>query len=871
MKFFPGTLRFFSIILAVVAVVCGSMPVLRAANDDLKNISVDDFNRLRADSWRVVGNNVILDGNVYMPVGSTEVFADRVIVNMNSRDFEASGNVRVYRWREVSGPATLERIAELEKSANTLVKSVTMSRDTLGNRVYTVKAVHRTDTITADRVCGNWDSAYFRFDNVSFTYNTFVCRAESAEHFPSGETVLKNGEVSACNYLESYNAHYSVAASEIKLIPHVQRFYGIEHADFDKGDRTILLTNGFAKVYGVPILWLPFFWKPKDEDIGLCNLTWGSSGDWGYYLRLAKRFRFGDYPSLNIKLMTDLFQDRGVGYGATGSVATEESNTNFFAYAIYDQDRYANDDYYKYRIKVPKYRYDFRISNLTHITPRLDFRGALEYSSDPYFRRDFFTATYENDPQPATFMALEQQFDRFSAALYMRFRMNDFYTTVERFPEIRLDIPRQEIFNTGIYYQGDLAATNFRMKWTEFDSYLPGYSRLQDYEAFRFNMTHFLYYPITTRYFTFVPRGGVGLTAYSDSSKQAVTDHDLATMISASKPQSSGKYHFNSYDDKGGSKVRFAAEGGFELSTKIHNTWQHIRSPFWQLDGLRHIMQPYLNYTYISRPTEDRKYIYYFDEIDRLDEQNFVRFGLINRFQTREGSGLGEVFFMENFWDMHLQKQDGLSRVGNLGTILRWKIFKGLSLHTRFLMDVSGDGEVADTYRNGRNAGKTGLALKWLNQWNFGIDYVPAPDWKFSFSYNYLRPYSTRNAYSMGSTLSQINATSYFIREYDERNETFAFGLDFPVTPDRRTLGFFRFSYEVEQGSIDVVNLTLLHQFHCWQLIGSISVERDYDARDWDFNYSIQANLTGLNPSLNNVQNRVLRGLENAAMSGFTF
>ena len=871
MNIFPGILKTFIIWAVSVCWLSVWMPSAFAVNDDLTKLTQDDFQRLRANSWRVVGNNVILDGDVYMPVGNTEVFADRVIVNLDNRDFEAIGNVRVYRWTEVSGPATLERIAELEKSANTLVKSVAVSRDMLGNRSYSVKAVHRSDTITADRVCGNWDSAYFKFSNVSFTYNTFVCRAESAEHLPSGETILENGEVSACNYLESNNAHYSVAASKIRVIPHVQRFYGIEHVDFDKGDRTILLTNGFAKIYGVPVLWLPFFWKPKDEDIGLCNLTWGSSDDWGYYLRLSKRFRFGDYPALQLKLMTDLFKERGVGYGVSGRVATEESRTDFFAYAIYDQNRYETDDYYKYRIKIPKYRYNMRLSNVTHITPRLDFRGVVDYSSDPYFKRDFFSSVYEDDPQPATFGALEQQFDRFSAALYMRFRLNDFYTTVERIPEIRVDLPRQEIFNTGLYYQGDAVATNFRMKWTEFDSAVSGYSELKDYEAFRFDTTHFLYYPIRNRYFTFVPRGGVKLTVYSESSKRDVSEDDIVSMIAASRPQSSGKYHFNNYDDDGGSKVRFAAEAGFELSTKIHNTWQHIRSPFFQLDGLRHIMQPYINYTFISKPTVDRENIYFFDEIDRLDEQNFVRFGLVNRFQTRNGSGIGEVFFMENFWDLHLQRQDGMSHVGNLGTLLRWKIFKGLSLHTQFLMDISGDGEVADTYRNGRNAGKTGLALKWLNQWNIGIDYVPAPDWKFTFTYNYLRPYSIRSAYSMGSTLTQINATSYFLRKYDERNETFTFGLDFPVTPDRRTLGFFRFAYEVEQGSIDVVKLTLLHKFHCWELIGSIEMERDYDARDWDFNYSIQANLTGLNPRLNNVQNRVLRGLENAAMSGFTF
>ena len=342
-------------------------------------------------------------------------------------------------------------------------------------------------------------------------------------------------------------------------------------------------------------------------------------------------------------------------------------------------------------------------------------------------------------------------------------------------------------------------------------------------------------------------------------------------MRRASKPQSHGRYLFTNYDRDGGSKVRVAGELGFELSTKLHNTWQNVRSNFFELDGLRHIMQPYINYTYISNPNISRDHIYFFDDIDRLDEENFFRFGLVNRLQTRKGSGIDELFFMENFWDLHLQRKDGYSHLGNLGTLMRWKIFKGLSMHTQFLMDISGDGKIQDTYRRGRNAGKTGLALKWLNQWTFGLNYEPAPDWKFTFGYNYLRPYNTRGSYSMGSTLTQINATSYFQRKYDETNETFSFGVDFPITPDRRTLGFFRFGYEVEEGSIDTVKLTVLRKFHCWQLIVSAGLERDHDDKDWDINYSIQANLTGLNPAMNNVQNRVLRGLEDSAMSGFKF
>lgn len=857
---------------ALLAAVCVfTMPVLFAANEDLKNLSQNDFKRLRADGWKVVGNNVILTGNVYLPVGTAEIFADKVVVNLSSRDFEAAGNVRLYRWQEISGQATLERIAELEKSAHTLVKSVNTLLDVTGNRIYNVKAAVRSDSVTADRVCGNWDSGYFRFDNAIFKYANFVCRAGSAEQLPSGVTIIKNGEVSACEYLESNNAHYSISAMEIKLIPHAQRFYGLEHADFDKGDRTILLTNGFARIYGLPVLWLPIFWKPKDENLGLLNITWGSDSDWGYYLKLAKRFTFSDYPEFKVKLMADIYEKRGVGYGGTGRVTTEESSTEFFAYALRDRDRYETDDYYKYRIEVPKNRYNFRLSNITHITPRLDFRGVFEYSSDPYFRRDFFRERYENDPQPATYWALEQQFERFSAAVHMRFQVNDFYTTVEKFPELRLDMPRQEIFNTGLYYQGEMTSTYLRMRWTEFDHEPAGYSRLKDYDTYRFDMTHFLYYPLANRYLSFVPRAGLRFTAYSDTSKAAVKEEDIANMISAAKPQSSGKYHFTNYDDDGNADVRFAAELGFELSTKFHNTWQNVRSTFFELDGLRHIIQPYVNYTYISNPTLSRDHIYFFDDSDRLDEQNFFRLGLINRLQTRTPGGMDNFFYMENFWDFHLQKQDGFSRIGNLGTLLKWKVFKGLSLHTQFLLDLSGDGEVADTYRRGRNAGKTGLALKWLNQWNFGIAYNPAPDWKFTFDYNYLRPYSARGSYSMGSTLTQVNATSYFQRCYDDTNETFNLGVDFPITPDRRTLGFFRFAYEVEEGSIDAVKLTVLRKFHCWQLIASVSMERDYDEKEWDVNYSIQANLTGLNSPMNNVQNKVLRGLEDAAISGFKF
>jgi hypothetical protein len=216
---------------------------------------------------------------------------------------------------------------------------------------------------------------------------------------------------------------------------------------------------------------------------------------------------------------------------------------------------------------------------------------------------------------------------------------------------------------------------------------------------------------------------------------------------------------------------------------------------------------------------------------------------------------------MENFWDIHLKKREGGNNFGNIGTLISMRVLKGLTLNTKFLIDVNNDGEIPDTYRHGRNAGKVGIAQKWLNMLNFSIKYAPAADWEFSAGYNYVRPYDTLSAYSMGSTLTQINATSYFDRYYNDTDESFYISAMMPLTPDHRTLARAKMVYDVPMGRIDYVGLMVMRQFHCWQLLLTAGFDREYEDGDseWDLEYSVSANLTGLNSAMNNVQNSVLR------------
>ncbi len=840
-------------------------PVYAAALGNTK-LNFNAFKEFNADSWQFAGQNIIARG-VYIPAGDIEIYADEAVINVESRDFEVKGNVRVFRWETTTGAVDMEKLARIENSPNTKTSIVDVVGDIWGEQQVKVSVSMLTDNITAQQLSGNLDSGYIQFKDAQMRFQTYVCRAESGERKPDGVITVKNVEISTCSYLECSHGHYSVGSTEAQFTPHKTEFYGLENLDTDVGDHSIFLTNGFVKLYGIPVLWLPVFYKPKDESPGLFSVQAGQSSDWGYYLLLSKRFQLTEYPHSSIRVLGDYYSKRGFGYGAKAEVETDTSSTEIFGYGIWDFDSNENDNYDKYRIKIPKYRYNFRISNVTHITPRLDFRGVFDLMSDPYFTRDFFSSAYNANPQPATYMSLEQQFDHFSASLYVRPKINSFYSTVERLPGFRLDAHRQEIFDTNLYYQGDLSMDYLKMDWIKFDKDNKKFpnEKLKNYSSFRLDTTHFLYFPVRFDWLTLVPRAGLKVTAYSNTSKNKVGIKDLNTLFQAADPQNRSGMLLNNYDDKGDAKLRFAGEIGLEASTKIYNTWQDVRSPFLALDGLRHVIRPYINYTLISKPNVSRDNLYYFDDIDRISEQHFVRLGIENRLQTRRGSSVRDYFTMENYWDLHMEEQDGFNRIGDFCTILTATPIKDFTISTMFAIDAgNNNGEVPDTTRNGRNAGRPGINLRWLNRWNITLKYTPAPDWEFTFGYTYHRPYAARSAYSMGSTLTQIDAGSFFDKYFDDHTQTFQFGVRLPLTPDRRTFASYALKYDVKEGYIDSHTVQIIRNFHCFEVAAGLQWEHDDDDNKYKQSFMFSIYLTGLTGPLQGGQNTVLSKADSA-------
>ena len=169
--------------------------------------------------------------------------------------------------------------------------------------------------------------------------------------------------------------------------------------------------------------------------------------------------------------------------------------------------------------------------------------------------------------------------------------------------------------------------------------------------------------------------------------------------------------------------------------------------------------------------------------------------------------------------------------------------------------------------RNGREVGHPGLNVKWLNRWSLTVNYMPVQDFNFNLSYMYSRPYRTRSAFSMGSTLTQLEAGRFFDRIYTSQTEQIQFGMSFPLTPDRRTFGAYTISYDVNEGYMASQTFQVTRKFHCVEAAFMYQIERDTGADDNESNYDssfmFSVRLVGLEGPLQSTQNSMLQSANN--------
>jgi LPS-assembly protein len=425
-----------------------------------------------------------------------------------------------------------------------------------------------------------------------------------------------------------------------------------EHPDFHLNassvriypDDRVVMSNVTFYIGDVPVFWWPYVYQSLDRSFSY-SIAPAYLSSWGPSLLGQITFPIGEHVTSTVKF--DYRSRRGPALGYDADIRygkNDGSIAKLTTYFLQDQNPDLNRTSLP-RPGTPTSRYRVSLENRTQITDSIDLKLDINKLSDAFVLQDFFPTEFRINPQPDNVVALTKTSPWYTLTAYGRFQLNTFYETTERIPEVALDIKRTKVFDTPIFYEGETSVGELRRNF-------PANSIFQDYNVFRIDTFHQLSLPYT--YFDFlsiVPRVGFRETYYS------ATQQLNPLLPSLSIPPLSPEFPLPDPETslpsvKEGAVWRTIFNAGVESSFKISREWDEVQNRTFGLDGLRHIIQPYVNFSWVSSPNVDPATILQFDRVDRstklnpidfpqytsidsIDNWTIARVGVRNRLQTR--------------------------------------------------------------------------------------------------------------------------------------------------------------------------------------------------------------------------------------------
>jgi len=107
--------------------------------------------------------------------------------------------------------------------------------------------------------------------------------------------------------------------------------------------------------------------------------------------------------------------------------------------------------------------------------------------------------------------------------------------------------------------------------------------------------------------------------------------------------------------------LRSLFEAGLELSFKAFKTWKGgVVSP------LRHVVEPYANYTFVPEPSVVPEELPQFDEVDTLDREHGIRFGIRNKFQSKRRGRAYDLLDVDVNTRYRLEREETEEALGSI-------------------------------------------------------------------------------------------------------------------------------------------------------------------------------------------------------------
>ncbi len=476
----------------------------------------------------------------------------------------------------------------------------------------------------------------------------------------SGEFVIKNATLTTH---DSPNPGFHIRA-------HTVRIY--------ENDR-IIFQNATFYVGKIPIFWWPYLYQSLDDSFSF-EVSPAFLTDWGPSILSDVNFPITEKIEGRVRL--DLRARRGVAIGFESDMTYGKDNASYAklqTYFLDDQNPNLNPTNVP-REEIGPARYRVSLQDRTYFTKDLYATVDITKLSDQYVLQDFYPTTFRVDPQPDNVIAVTKSNPVYTLTAIMRFQANSFFETTERLPEVVLDVERHALFDGPIYYEGETGIGELHLNFAQG-------SNFQDYGTLRVDSFHQFLYPNT--YFgwlSVVPRVGIrgtyygetwnlGNTIFPPSTNPLVPNFTLPPPTLAMPLQ------------QGGDTFRVVFNAGAEASFKISRAWE-VQSRSLGLDGLRHVIQPFTNFSYAWDNTDPREILQFdrflpstqlppidfpqFTPIDSIDSWTIWRVGVRNKLLTRRDDLTISWLELESFIDVNFDNPIDQTNYSNFYNRLRF-------------------------------------------------------------------------------------------------------------------------------------------------------------------------------------------------------
>jgi len=661
--------------------------------------------------------------------------------------------------------------------------------------------------ITADGNTRFEEGVAIAEDNVQIHYKEYSIYCDYAEYNPetrdvllvgnirlytpkevlTGQRALFNLESKQMRGLEFAGSHFPMLFRAFNFRAMSQTEFRVRDAIFTADDNSkpdfhvkahsvrvytdsrVVFSNATAYIGQTPIFWFPYLWADI-KNPGFAFLP-GYDSRWGAYLLTA--YGWNIRKGIDAAVRADFRSKFGPSLGFDMKMLYGKDDRNYgalrsdYVFETKDVTTVSSPGEPAETKTTQRYRVSFQ--QRLFLTDDIYATADINVLSDVDFLQDFYPNEYRINPQPDNVLSLTKWNEFYTINLIARWQMNDFQDVTERLPEFVADFKQLQFFGLPVNYDGETGVANLRRTFSNDPS--SGETNYPDYGAVRFDTFHQWSLPKT--YFgwlSVIPKVGIRGTYYSQSGS-FLNPNGESTAIDPVTGQPTivnQSYNSTPMNDPSpvlrtkGAVFRAVANYGLEVSGKLSNTFEKVQSRWLGLDGLRHVVQPYINYSGVYNMGPSPSDIYQFDRVvqstqllplnfpqftavDSIDTWNIVRLGVRQRLQTRRDNKTFQWFTLDTFMDVNMQNPYASGPVSNLFNVMTFRPvpWAGLSVTSQLPVTNQGFTEVSTA-----------------------LNFMPTRDWSFGISDHYI------NGNTFFANNNQVNFTTYW-----RMNDHWAFSL----------------------------------------------------------------------------------------------